>query len=141
MATHSSIPGCRIPWTEEPGGLQSTGLQRLRHNSANNTFTFTGLLPGRHWQAWVCRRLSGDDQNPETEGLGGQQPPSATPQEQNKGKRPPDSPAYLPFPTGFPQCPHVTRGQRARESGNMVLPGHYSKRMWLCGVCRRQHTN
>ena len=27
-ATHSSIPGCRIPWTEEPGGLQSTGLQR-----------------------------------------------------------------------------------------------------------------
>ena len=25
MATHSSIPACRIPWTEEPGGLQSTG--------------------------------------------------------------------------------------------------------------------
>ena len=28
MATHSSVLGCRIPWTEEPGGLQSTGLQR-----------------------------------------------------------------------------------------------------------------
>ena len=27
MATHSSIPAWRIPWTEEPGGLQSTGLQ------------------------------------------------------------------------------------------------------------------
>ena len=25
MATHSSILACRIPWTEEPGGLQSTG--------------------------------------------------------------------------------------------------------------------
>ena len=25
MATHSSIPAWRIPWTEEPGGLQSTG--------------------------------------------------------------------------------------------------------------------
>ena len=25
MATHSSIPACRIPWTEEPGGLQSMG--------------------------------------------------------------------------------------------------------------------
>ena len=28
MATHSSILAWRIPWTEEPGGLQSTGLQR-----------------------------------------------------------------------------------------------------------------
>ena len=27
MATHSSILACRIPWTEEPGGLQSVGLQ------------------------------------------------------------------------------------------------------------------
>ena len=27
MATHSSIRAWRIPWTEEPGGLQSTGLQ------------------------------------------------------------------------------------------------------------------
>ena len=29
MATHSSILAWRIPWTEEPGGLQSMGLQRL----------------------------------------------------------------------------------------------------------------
>ena len=28
MATHSSIPAWRIPWTEKPGGLQSTALQR-----------------------------------------------------------------------------------------------------------------
>ena len=32
MATHSSILAWRIPWTEEPGGLQSLGLQRVRHN-------------------------------------------------------------------------------------------------------------
>ena len=31
MATHSSILAWRIPWTEEPGGLQSIGLQRVRH--------------------------------------------------------------------------------------------------------------
>ena len=31
-ATHSSILAWRIPWTEEPGGLQSIGLQRVRHN-------------------------------------------------------------------------------------------------------------
>ena len=34
MATHSSIFAWRIPWTEEPGGLQSMGLQRVRHNLA-----------------------------------------------------------------------------------------------------------
>ena len=32
MATHSSILAWRIPWTEEPGGLQSMGLQRVRHD-------------------------------------------------------------------------------------------------------------
>ena len=36
---HSSIPAWRIPWTEEPGGLQSTGLQRVRHNWVSNTHT------------------------------------------------------------------------------------------------------
>jgi len=30
IATHSSILAWRIPWTEEPGGLQSMGLQRVR---------------------------------------------------------------------------------------------------------------
>ena len=32
MATYSSILAWRIPWTEEPGGLQSMGLQRVRYN-------------------------------------------------------------------------------------------------------------
>ena len=32
MATHSSILVWRIPWTEELGGLQSIGSQRVRHN-------------------------------------------------------------------------------------------------------------
>ena len=32
MATHPSILARRIPWTEEPGGLQSMGSQRVRHN-------------------------------------------------------------------------------------------------------------
>ena len=32
MATHSSILTWRIPWTEEPGGLQYTGLQRVGHD-------------------------------------------------------------------------------------------------------------
>ena len=32
MATHSSIPAWRIPWTEEPGRLRSIGLQRVRRN-------------------------------------------------------------------------------------------------------------
>ena len=32
MATFSSIVAWRIPWTEEPGGLQSMGLQRVGHD-------------------------------------------------------------------------------------------------------------
>ena len=32
MATNSSILAWRIPWTEEPGGLQSMGLQRVEHD-------------------------------------------------------------------------------------------------------------
>ena len=32
MATHSSILAWRIPWTEEPGRLQSMGSQRVRHD-------------------------------------------------------------------------------------------------------------
>ena len=32
MATHSSTLAWKIPWTEEPGGLQSMGSQRVRHD-------------------------------------------------------------------------------------------------------------
>ena len=32
MVTHTSVLAWRIPWTEEPGGLQSTGSQKVRHN-------------------------------------------------------------------------------------------------------------
>ena len=37
---HSSILAWRIPQTEEPGGLQSTGSQKVGHDWAINTFTF-----------------------------------------------------------------------------------------------------
>jgi len=32
MATHSTMLAWKIPWTEEPGGLQSMGSQRVRHH-------------------------------------------------------------------------------------------------------------
>ena len=44
MATHSSILARRIPWTEEPGGLQSTGSQRVGHDLATSLH-FTSALP------------------------------------------------------------------------------------------------
>ena len=40
MATHFSILAWRIPWTEEPGGLQSTGSQRVGHNWATSLSFF-----------------------------------------------------------------------------------------------------
>ena len=43
MAIHSSILSWRIPWTEEPGGLQSRGSQRVGHNWEANTHTHTHI--------------------------------------------------------------------------------------------------
>ena len=39
MATHSSILALRSPWTEEPGRLQSVGLQRVGYNRGTNIKT------------------------------------------------------------------------------------------------------
>ena len=41
MATHSSTLAWRIPWTEEPGGLQFMGLQRVSCDRSNFTHTHT----------------------------------------------------------------------------------------------------
>ena len=40
LATHSSIVAWRIPWTEEPGRLQSMGSQRVRNNRVTNTQSY-----------------------------------------------------------------------------------------------------
>ena len=48
MATHSSILAWRIPWTAEPGGLQSKGWQRVRHDWL--TFTFSQFM--RSFFSW-----------------------------------------------------------------------------------------
>ena len=82
MATHSSILAWKIPWTKEPSGLQSMGLQRVRHihislhrhpNAQGSDVLVRGkeitllILPERRekgshdrptgrWEAvWVCR--------------------------------------------------------------------------------------
>ena len=39
MAAHSSILAWEIPWTEEPGGLQSMGSQRVGHDCETNAYT------------------------------------------------------------------------------------------------------
>ena len=39
IATHSSILAWRMPWTEEPGRLQSVGLQRVRRDKSNLAHT------------------------------------------------------------------------------------------------------
>ena len=47
MTTHSGIIAWRIPWREEHGWLQSTGLQRVRHNWETNTGGFPGGASGK----------------------------------------------------------------------------------------------
>ena len=46
MATHSSILAWKIPWTEEPGGLQSMEWQRVRQDLATKNNTSTGYRYG-----------------------------------------------------------------------------------------------
>ena len=50
MATHSSILAWRIPWTEEPGGLQSMGSQRVGHDWATSLSLSTVSTHGSHYQ-------------------------------------------------------------------------------------------
>ena len=44
MATHSSILAWRIPWTEDPGGLQSIEFQRVWHDWSDLAFRYTPFL-------------------------------------------------------------------------------------------------
>ena len=50
MATHSSTLAWKIPWTEEPGGLQPMGLLRVGHDWATSLSLFTFLHWRRKWQ-------------------------------------------------------------------------------------------
>ena len=50
MATHSSTFAWKIPWTEEPGRLQSMGLLRVRHDWVTSFSLFTFIHWRRKWQ-------------------------------------------------------------------------------------------
>ena len=50
MATHSSSLAWKIPWTEEPGRLQSIGSLRVRHNRATSLSLFIFMHWRRKWQ-------------------------------------------------------------------------------------------
>ena len=56
MATHSSILAWKIPWTEEPGRLQSMGSERVRHNGVTKHTHTKGLLGPN-----VCERKADGD--------------------------------------------------------------------------------
>ena len=50
MAPHSSTLAWKIPWMEEPGGLQSMGSRRVRHDWATSLSLFTFMHWRRKWQ-------------------------------------------------------------------------------------------
>ena len=63
MATHSSIITWRIPWTEEPGGLQPMGLHRVGHDWAtkHSTAWHSGVLPAQSIQNMQGRLIKKED--------------------------------------------------------------------------------
>ena len=51
MAVHTSVLAREIPWTEEPGGLQAMGSQRVRHNFSDRTTASQNTLAAtRSWK-------------------------------------------------------------------------------------------
>ena len=50
MAPHSSTLAWKIPWTEEPGGLQSMGSLRVGHGSVTSLSLFTFMHWRKKWQ-------------------------------------------------------------------------------------------
>ena len=59
IATHSSILAWRIPWMEEPGGLQSMGSQRVGHDSKANTALLLSLVFMNNciWTWWILNSI------------------------------------------------------------------------------------
>ena len=57
MAPHSSTPAWKIPWTEEPGGLQPMGSQRVGHDCGECARTGTRLLTLRNLSFLVTQWL------------------------------------------------------------------------------------
>ena len=61
MAIHSSILAWRIPWTEEPGGLQSTGSQESdtteRLPTTTTMLCYHSVLPFNPWMKARCRKF------------------------------------------------------------------------------------
>ena len=58
MATHSSILVWRIPWTEEPGGLQSMGLHKSWTQLSNSTMTTKSLALKVHLMLNILKEIT-----------------------------------------------------------------------------------
>ena len=56
MATHSSILAWKIPWTEEPGGLQSMELQRIGHTGVTDIYILSHRVYHRILNIVPCAR-------------------------------------------------------------------------------------
>ena len=54
MATHSGLLDERIPWTEDPGGLQSMGSQRVRHDGASEQASNIKIYSSHERDFWFC---------------------------------------------------------------------------------------
>jgi len=59
MAPHSSALAWKIPWTEEPGGLQSMGSLRVQHDWVTSLSLFTFMCWRKKWQPTLAWRIPG----------------------------------------------------------------------------------
>ena len=55
VAPHSTILTWRIPWTEGPDRLQSTGLQRVGHDWATSVYPLSSCITGGFFTSWAIK--------------------------------------------------------------------------------------
>ena len=121
MATHSSILAWRIPWTEEPGGLQSTWSQRVGHDWATNTLISLVLISVRinirHYSSSLllaCPRLHHTEPPRDS---GPRQVGPVLVRLNCRGRQPPHHPVPAPCPLAFPREEVVLRFVSASQEG------------------------
>ena len=95
MATQSSVLAWRIPWTEEPGGLWSTGSQKVGHDRATDSACTNAHTPSKHHRmtklvaGCLCLNL--------------------------EGPYPPHPPITPPLPQGIMPCPVLSLSREGRK--------------------------
>ena len=106
MAPHSSTLAWKIPWTEEPGRLQSVGLQRVRHDWATSLSLMRTRWPTSLLQVRTCCPALGS--------IVSGQPPASWPEDSPLREAGPGRPGHCSLMGNTDRHPHTREAEAAQ---------------------------